>query len=784
MKKYYKFIFLIFFYILIYCINGLHAQNTITILTREPELGVDVEEFEYLYETKVNEYFTELNKDDPVLKDYNITFIFYNYGNMTDRKKTFYYRYMLNLISYIEVGDCDMAIVEDRVLFTEEALMESDFVEYYIGYRQPTIGFFNKLNKNNIIKNLDLSYNDPKMIHDAKFKNDLYGLPYELDFDVLYYNNENEKTNDLVSKMESLTWDDLILLMNMSPNVSLDSSIGEENDLLNFFTEYVSNHYNLTEEYDKNYFKVLYNETGESIFNSLYDTVAKYSNGNTEDTVLINNYDAYYRFLDRDSGFFKGRASYYPFLINDEHKPISVTLPPKYITAIIEKYLVVNNESQINEDILAKVAMQLTSKEFQLFKAENFGSIPTFDISKKESDSDIKLYCNKFSHICNLMDKMKRIYVKDIFSTKYSVPFFEIGALLVKDLKYFLIHTDEDSIETILFDFKNANELVTFDLGIYGVLAYIITILVVIFSIIIIFFVNKYKDHPYLKVISPIFCEMIIVGCTLNMTKTIQDLPPYSEIGARIYFMIWTISDNLIYIPMFVVTYRIYRIYQSSGFMTRSLNNSRLLLLSIIIMSISIIFRFIITCTDDFYYFPFGSLRDPRYPEWVYNGYDTYSTIYQTYMQVIFIALLFMIITTGNVVNKFGDICYTFVIFSLNIVDFISNRLLHKLYYSNFAFDYFIITLFKCIACLSCIYFLVGSRLIFIILYNPPRTPTLSRPCNTNNYSNTNYNAQTNKNNNNNNDDDNSLKNLSDYVALRPTKSLIVTELLQKFKRN
>jgi len=74
-----------------------------------------------------------------------------------------------------------------------------------------------------------------------------------------------------------------------------------------------------------------------------------------------------------------------------------------------------------------------------------------------------------------------------------------------------------------------------------------------------------------------------------------------------------------------------------------------------------------------------------------------------------------MIITTGNVSKRFGDICYVFIVFLLNIVDFIVERLLQKLSHEYYPQLLFLIFIFNAISYFLCVYYLVGSRLIFIL---------------------------------------------------------------------
>jgi len=77
-----------------------------------------------------------------------------------------------------------------------------------------------------------------------------------------------------------------------------------------------------------------------------------------------------------------------------------------------------------------------------------------------------------------------------------------------------------------------------------------------------------------------------------------------------------------------------------------------------------------------------------------------------------------MIIVTGSRSKKFGDICYTFVIFSTNISDFTTEHLLMMLNEKNYPIYFFLVILVNCFLHIICVYFLVGSR-IHLLMTNP-----------------------------------------------------------------
>jgi len=77
-----------------------------------------------------------------------------------------------------------------------------------------------------------------------------------------------------------------------------------------------------------------------------------------------------------------------------------------------------------------------------------------------------------------------------------------------------------------------------------------------------------------------------------------------------------------------------------------------------------------------------------------------------------------MIICTGSFSKKFGDICYVFVVFFMNVNDFMINFMITIFDEGIFFKFFFILTIYNDIMVLFCIYILVGSRVLNILI-NP-----------------------------------------------------------------
>eukprot|EP00833_Pecoramyces_ruminatium_P009272 jgi/Orpsp1_1/1183304/evm.model.c7180000084632.2 len=189
------------------------------------------------------------------------------------------------------------------------------------------------------------------------------------------------------------------------------------------------------------------------------------------------------------------------------------------------------------------------------------------------------------------------------------------------------------------------------------------------------FLIYKFRKLPYIKVISPKFCKMVVLGCTMNMINALQYMPPFSMFKIKFFYFHETLSTGLIYIPIIIIVFSV----------------------------------------DEFRYEPFGNISTTRFPGY---GYVPYNDFYEIFFHIVFILLLFMIISTGRVSKKFGDICYIFITFVLNISDFFVERLFEKLNYINYEKFFLLIICINGLVTLTCIYILVGSRVFFVMFFS------------------------------------------------------------------
>lgn len=276
----------------------------------------------------------------------------------------------------------------------------------------------------------------------------------------------------------------------------------------------------------------------------------------------------------------------------------------------------------------------------QLYKAKHFGSIPTFDLLN-EDDLDIKNYCNEHREICDNYKKLKKFRFRDLIDTKYAPGLFESRILLPSILRRYLRNNDMGKMK---YCFENFRILFTNEMGIYGILSYIIISLYNIFLFIIIGLTYKHRNHPYLKIISPSFCIFIIIGYMLKSLIILTYLPPYSEFKIKVSYIFESLTESFVYIPMILVTYRIYKIFKSN-INIKSLTNKDLLKGFGIYILLIIIYKILIIKTSEFFYITFGYINETtrRFPFGYFDNYEILDKIF---------FIFYFILVSNFLINK------------------------------------------------------------------------------------------------------------------------------------
>jgi len=659
-------------------INGNGNETILKILMKQPDEIYNPEEWSKIHEEKINEYLAENNKNNSELKNIRISITYlehspYNSTNYQssiiptksnstitysedDEDDSLYFLDFSDMVNKLESEEkqkYDFVVLDNYMLFSEIALIESELMSRFKN-RKPTISYLLNLSENIEKLEKEITFNDPRFLEDAKYNGQYYGLPYELDFNVLFYNNTSDNSNYLAKRMSTISWSGLIssLMAIKSNNNKMTIGLTDDIDFLSYFMEFTSDKYNLSDQADPNFFELFYNKTSDKVYKNFRDYLMSCSSNNITSAFQVTLNDAFTSFKEGRSAFIKGKASYYDIFKKrvssieneeggegvDEGKlnTFDVSLPPKFKSSIIEKYLCINKHSTHDVSLLTKIALQLTSKQMQLYRAEQFGSIPTFDISKRNDDINTNTYCQTHAKICDMIQNMKHVNLKSIFNSKYSAPLIEIIALLPKHFRKCLVQNEINSMPDV---FRSINEPLTNVMSIVNALCYILIIVTSAFTGFTMYLINKYKTNPYIKVFTPSILIITMSGIILNIIKIFQYLSPYFELKTRIVISIETLSDNLIYIPMIMIVYGLITILKGELVNSADKTSENFKKIGVIVIvtisSLFIICRLVTIIFSDFYYESNGNIIQSRFPEIVIGSLTFLNLIYKIYIYTV-----------------------------------------------------------------------------------------------------------------------------------------------------
>ncbi|KAL6592065.1 hypothetical protein U3516DRAFT_195947 [Neocallimastix sp. 'constans'] len=617
-----------------FTLSNAKEMKEIKILMREPDIPskLDIEKWKINYESLINNYFIEKYLGD--YDDVTIIIDYYSLPQVVSNSNSEYLKTTQFILYAIENILYDILIFDESFIFNDVSLIQSYNLSLYHEYQQFSSKFL--LDLSEYFDKKLLEFHDPKLLSYGYLGKKLYALPYEIDYDLLYYRKENKNIQSIIKQMEMIDWNKLMTLMKEQKPDALpfQMSLATSEDLLNFFLEYTSNYHYLDKSYNKKYYKIFYNknnnnEDSSDVLTSFRNFITKSCSGKEElnDVLFTSQDDIFIHFQNNETIFFKGKASYHSILEN-----YSYTLPPKNITSLYTKYIAINRYSKVNVETLIEVLEELTSKQFQNIKSEYFGNIPTFDISKRRFDMIIRGYCEKQRTICDHIKNMKPIYIRDIFKNGVTPPFFEILLFIPDSIRTYLVKGDPTLPITYL---KNTFEVISSDMGIYGILSITFIYMISFGFIILMGFVKKYKHRPYLNVILPRYCILIIIGCVYNMIKNLLLLPPYTDLSIKFYYVVDSLIFNVINFSFFIIIYHIYHIYKSKSFLTENFGHKDLCKIFTAMNIIIFIYKYIIVRTNEFYFLSYQNISNHRIVSWNFNDKNIYDCVDKIYYNII-----------------------------------------------------------------------------------------------------------------------------------------------------
>eukprot|EP00833_Pecoramyces_ruminatium_P013615 jgi/Orpsp1_1/1187647/evm.model.d7180000059197.1 len=252
-------------------------------------------------------------------------------------------------------------------------------------------------------------------------------------------------------------------------------------------------------------------------------------------------------------------------------------------------------------------------------------------------------------------------------------------------------------------------------MDILKIILYLPSIIFTVISIMIIFIIFKYRKNPYIKSYSPLLCNLVIISFIMEMHSPYLMIH-YKTIEICYFFDIYhTISTNLMLLPVIAITYRIYTIYNNKSKINfgQKLNNKNLFIFVFSTLLVMTLFSIYINLNREYYILSYGNIETFRNPSCITDD-RKYSIIEFIIYRIMFLCIAIMIIKTGSISKQYGQFKFIYVLVIIFIVDWTVWTILPEIPYKGyFVFYILLLTSFMITYAIS-IYYLVGSKLLYI----------------------------------------------------------------------
>ncbi|ORY23167.1 hypothetical protein LY90DRAFT_515162 [Neocallimastix californiae] len=662
----------IFLIIILYSIkvNTVEEDKTIHILMNRP--GIEDSLYLESYNKLMNDYVSRQKNDYPTLSKYKLEFS-YCILNSNDKlpllemyqlqKSPFsldieYARYLKCIVNELNNSKFDMIIMNDQLLYSDISYIQNYIIEStydFLNIEQFLIDFNN------------FKVDEKKIQHHAS----------------QFFHSDYIENIGLIAPRAMLNDDLSFNYTEMSIGLS------DSETLIDHFVEYVGSKYGIPTEKDSTYFDKFFKSNSNDLYDSFRRHVLSETGGNINKILDTSVENAYQSFINREKNIFKGKASYYPIINHETNGNIMVTPLSKDISVLTGKYITINKASTKMMDDLILIALELTSKEMQLFRAREFGSLPTFDIANINSknsqslqvsnqsinkdnnengnhssnniNNNNNIYSMISSEIFDIYKALKPIDIKKFFyKDKFSANYMEIRFVLPEALKVCLRENNNDMIISVFSNLLEIKESTFYSDNPVLLLSIFIVILAVALLLFTAVKIYTLRKHPILIPISPRLTNLIIIGISLNILFPCFNVIIKNYFHCRMYLVLKFLISNLIFLPILAMTFRTFYIFNNSSVVNgKKLNDKRLLIFIGIVLIGLFLTAFIISLDDKFYLRTTGTLLKDRI-FWCYydnsNHYNIFTSIY--YVLIV----TFLVFFGAFALYIVGSLCSVYIL--------------------------------------------------------------------------------------------------------------------------
>jgi len=430
-------------------------------------------------------------------------------------------------------------------------------------------------------------------IYDEKKKKEVFGLPFLLDFSVLYYNTNKTTT-------APTTYDDLI---NISKDLKVDSTFGRTAKYACHFNDWRGYYYNYVEaisNFSNNDNFTLYGkEAGEAMktfFKLFSDEIFNEKEWNSDADLLKEG------FMRGEIVYMKNWASY-ENLIKDSGIGYSISRnlksgnkPDESRSIARGVFLtILKRENSKPIELLTSVIKDLTSKEFlkSLTNEIVFKSVPPYlDIFNDALKTEYctRVNCDLYSSIINniVVKPIARFTRNDgVTNTHFSAIFSDSYDNCAKETYKSRKGFNDDTLDKLSNYFENKyinwTDMTAIIIGGVSVIGIIVTLVVFIITI-------KNRGALVIRRSSPLFLYFMLIGILIAFGSVFTYIGEPNEIICAIRPTVIVLAFGFSFLALFVKTFRIKVIFDKSDIKVQDkyllIYSGSILLLELIIVGL------------------------------------------------------------------------------------------------------------------------------------------------------------------------------------------------------
>jgi len=451
-------------------------------------------------------------------------------------------------ISTLKTYNCDIALVDPIWLVTPDNLNNAHSITQYV----------KKIAEARSKDDVTGLYGD--FVEDIKFNNEIYGLPFILDFSILYYNKN--KVNSAPTNWEDLLSWAKTFEVEVSP-VQKSTKYGSQ------FTEYREYYYNFVEatasfSNDKNF--TLYGEEAKAAVDNYIELFkndilnerawnqnSKYMKNSfcNGEIVYMRNWSSFDKTIELCENINYGKALMLKSSDVAENSSLVRSL----------SFVATKLVSEENLETVAKVIEKITSKEFlnALISDPQFFDVPPYlELIKNNPQFCSNVDCNFYNKVTkNLITKPIGRFIRKDFS--------DILDDSYNSLKNHYKNKEKGSetIMELLSDFYE-DKYIKWD-NISAIIMISIVAIGIIVTIVIFILVVKNRTALVIRRSSPLFLYFMLIGILISFGSVLTFIGKPNEIVCMIRPIILVLAFCLAFIALFLKTFRIKVIFDKSN---------------------------------------------------------------------------------------------------------------------------------------------------------------------------------------------------------------------------